>query len=155
MQSKSKKGGPSKAVTQPPQPKVAQNVQQPIVQQPIVQPNLFSNSNAQQQMASNVQQPIFQFPQQQNFPVQQAPQNLSFPVQTGNMNNAMFQQQQQVPFLPPQMSTNNNFQQQQVRGGMYGRRNVQNPNSEKQPDVFNDDEALIERVKEEKKDAKI
>ena len=133
MQSKSKKGGPSQKVATQPQPKVPQNVQQP---------TLLSNVNAQQQMASNVQNQIFQVPQSQFFPVQQVPQSFNQPIQLGNMNNAMFQQQQQAPIFPPQMSYSNTVQQQQVRGGLYGRPNHK-PNPEKQPDVFNDDEALV------------
>lgn len=81
--------------------------------------------------------------------VQQAPINFNQPVNISQN------------FVPPKMSniTPTQFLQQhpqvgsQVLGGTYGRRQQRVP--VKQPDVFNDDEPIVEKVKEEKKDAKI
>jgi hypothetical protein len=96
-------------------------------------------SNAQQQQTFNVQ------PQQFQFPVQA-------PIfQQSNQMQAQMQAQMQT-FAPQQQYVN--APSSNVFGGSYGRRQ-QTRSAPIQPEIFNDDEALIERVKEEKKDAKI
>lgn len=84
-------------------------------------------ANNFQQAQSNSMPPVFQIQQQ-------GPVSFNQPVQMQN-------------FIPPQMQTQGPIYQapQQIMGGMYGRRNVHNPI--KHPEVFNDDEAIIERVK--------
>jgi hypothetical protein len=96
-------------------------------------------SNAQQQQTFNVQ------PQQFQYAVQ-API-----IQQSNQMQAQMQAQMQT-FAPQQQYVN--APSSNVFGGSYGRR-PQARNAPVQPAIFNDDEALIERVKEEKKDAKI
>ena len=110
-------------------------------------------SNAQQQQVSNAQQQ--QFPVQAPIVQQGA---FQFPVQVqqgaflqSNQMQAQMQAQMQT-FVPQQQYVN--APSSNVFGGSYGKRQ-QNRNGPIQPEIFNDDEALIERVKEEKKDAKI
>lgn len=115
-------------------------------------------------MSNNMQNNLFQVnnvpPPPPVFQVQQGPGSYTQQVQMPGVN-----------LIPQQVSNSNITQQpiqqfnqlfggpqqvaQQVHGGFYGRRPQQGPNQAKQPDVFNDDEAIVEKVKEEKKDAKI
>jgi hypothetical protein len=53
-------------------------------------------------------------------------------------------QAQMQTFIPQQQYANSN---NNLFGGVYGRRPQQGRNIPNQPEVFNDDEALIERVK--------
>lgn len=65
------------------------------------------------------------------FPVQQGPVSFNQPAQISQN------------FVPPQLLNQMPQQQQtrQVLGGVYGRRQQHNPI--KNPDVFNDDEAIV------------
>lgn len=101
-------------------------------------------TNAQQQMKVNSQQQpaqLFNGPTRfQSQQVQQAPMNYNQPVNISvppGMSN-----QNQVQFIQQQQPVTH-----QVFGGMYGRRQQQHV-PVKHPDVFNDDEAIIEKVKE-------
>lgn len=99
-------------------------------------------SNAQQQINNNLpQNPFFNVnvPQQQtSFPIQQVQNVFQQPVQISNANYAQFQQapqnfppqmQVQMPMqmqmqMPISINAPQQFSNQQVRGGMYGRRQM-------------------------------
>jgi len=153
MKSKSKKSNNSSPV----QPQT-----QPVVQQVNQQSNPFNLTNAQIQMPVNLQQNLSQVnnvPTQSLFGVQSGPGSFNQPNQISNVNfvppqmsnaNMAFQQNiQQVPQqIPQQFYQQTMAPQQQVRGGVYGRQQFAGQNQIKQPDVFNDDEAIVEKVKE-------